>query len=157
MAAARSAPNFFFSKPKSAYEAGLICPPFRPVAPLVNCLASSTTTLPTGSAFRWASSSSVRATAAPVMPLPMIAMSASSGSFCDLASTSSGNGGSSSQYEWVGEGTGRPGSCEARASTAWKSALSTMSALTTAEIVFKASRRVESIVPMMTVDVVQGM
>lgn len=66
----------------------------------------------------------VRATLAPVIPDPMMTISAVSGSVCDCASTRSGNGGFCNQKDVVGFGTGIPGLALMRFQNAVKFALS---------------------------------
>ncbi|KAJ3954522.1 hypothetical protein N0V92_008965 [Colletotrichum tropicale] len=95
-------------------------PPFRPVAPAHSSRASSTTTL---GSFLPSSSlpppkSSPHTTAAAVIPLPMTTTSASPGITSLRALTSSGNGGSSSQYGALGFSYGNPGGALTRARSA---------------------------------------
>lgn len=70
----------------------------------------------------------------PVIPEPIITISAVGGRVGDLTSTSSGKGGSSCQNEEVGFGTGRPGEVFMRARAALNSVLRS-------EKVWKTARR----------------
>lgn len=66
----------------------------------------------------------VRATLAPVIPDPMMTISAVSGSVLDCASTRLGNGGFCNQKDVVGFGTGIPGLALMRSEKAVRFALS---------------------------------
>lgn len=102
---ATSFPNFFFNDPYSRYALSLIWPPLRPVAPehasrASNMAIRSPPSLP---------SSSVFATAVPVIPEPITTTSTSPGSEGDWWVATCGWG-HESQKDSVGVELGRPGS-----------------------------------------------
>ncbi|KDN63736.1 hypothetical protein CSUB01_03199 [Colletotrichum sublineola] len=129
-------------------------PPFRPVAPAHSDRASSTTTLglwssppPPPPLPRAVAANKLLATATPVMPLPMMTTSASRGRMSDCMSTSSGNGGSSSQYGLDGFSCGRPGAAFIRTSRAWYCLFRSSRSLTTAPTPLVAERMMERTEP----------
>ncbi|OBR06710.1 hypothetical protein CH63R_10830 [Colletotrichum higginsianum IMI 349063] len=119
--AATSLPKCRASRGNSSCGLAFTCPPFRPVAPAHSARASSTTTFgpsPASSASVAAAANNPLATATPVMPLPITTTSASRASVSDCIPTSSGNGGSSSQYGLEGLSCGMPGAALTLASSA---------------------------------------
>ena len=113
-----------------------------PVAPLQTCRASSITTrllMPIDAH----SDNSVRAILVPVMPEPMMTMSADLGNTLERLSTRSGNGGCNNQKDSVGFGTGIPGLVLRRDCKALSRVLSSATVLRSALIPKYVSRMVE--------------
>jgi len=141
-----------------------MCPPLRPVAPLHSWRASRTTTRSGECGGEEAAavagvrveadadtSSRDLAAAAAVMPLPMMTTSASRDSVSLCTSASAGYGGSTSQYGDVGCRTGRPGSEDARASSALYLPMRAATALATSEAARRPSPTSETTAPMVSV------